>query len=129
MAECPPEVMITIRQDVLSDYAAAADVLSAQVDVLLIEHEFGIFGAVAGDFVLTMARRLSVPMVLTLHAVLSAPSVEQALVLRALGKQAAIVTVFTETARRLVSKRAWSTRVWSGSCRTVTPTCWPRPSD
>ena len=41
-------------------------------------------------------------MVVTLHTVLSAPSVEQASVLRALCKQAAIVTVFTETARRMV---------------------------
>ena len=102
MGEHPAEVMTTIRQDVLSDYAAAAAVLSARVDVVLIEHEFGIFGGVAGDFVLTLARRLSVPMVLTLHTVLSAPSVEQASVLRALCKQAAIVTVFTETARRMV---------------------------
>jgi len=41
-------------------------------------------------------------MVLTLHTVLSAPSVEQASVLRALCRQAVIVTVFTETARRMV---------------------------
>jgi len=102
MGEHPAEVMTTIRQDVLSDYAAAATVLSARVDVVLIEHEFGIFGGTAGEFVLTLARRLSVPMVLTLHTVLSAPSVEQASVLRALCKQAAIVTVFTETARRMV---------------------------
>jgi glycosyltransferase involved in cell wall biosynthesis len=43
-----------------------------------------------------------VPVVVTLHTVLSAPSVEQRAVLRALCKQAAIVTVFTETARRMV---------------------------
>ena len=98
----PPEVMTTIRQDVLSDYAAAAEELSSRVDVVLIEHEFGIFGGDAGDFVLTLARRLTVPVVVTLHTVLSAPSVEQSAVLRALCKQAAIVTVFTETARRMV---------------------------
>ena len=102
VGEHPPEVMITIRQDVLSDYAAAAEELSSRIDVVLIEHEFGIFGGDAGDFVLTLARRLTVPMVVTLHTVLSAPSVEQASVLRALCNQAAIVTVFTETARRMV---------------------------
>ncbi len=98
----PPEVMTTIRQDVLSDYAAAAEELSSRVDVVLIEHEFGIFGGDTGDFVLTLARRLAVPVVVTLHTVLSAPSVEQAAVLRNLCQQAAIVTVFTETARRMV---------------------------
>ena len=100
--EHPPEVMTTIRQDVLSDYAAAAEELSSRVDVVLIEHEFGIFGGDAGDFVLTLARKLTVPMVVTLHTVLSAPSVEQASTLRALCRQAAMVTVFTETARRMV---------------------------
>ena len=98
----PPEVLTTIGQDVLSDYTAAAEVLSSRADVVLIEHEFGIFGGGAGDYVLALARGLSVPMVLTLHTVLSAPSVEQASVLRALCRQAVIVTVFTETARRMV---------------------------
>ncbi len=94
--------MTVIRQDVLSDYAAAAEELSSRVDVVLIEHEFGIFGGDAGEFVLTLAQKLTVPMVVTLHTVLSAPSVEQASVLRALCRLAAMVTVFTETARRMV---------------------------
>jgi len=98
----PPEVMTTIRQGVLSDYAAAAEELSSRVDVVLIEHEFGIFGGDSGDFVLTLARRLTVPMVVTLHTVLSEPSAEQASTLRVLCRQAAMVTVFTETARRMV---------------------------
>ena len=100
--EHPPEVMTVIRQDVLGDYAAAADELSARVDVVLVEHEFGIFGGDAGEFVLTLAQQLTVPLVVTLHTVLSAPSVEQASVLRALCRLATMVTVFTETARRMV---------------------------
>ena len=42
------------------------------------------------------------PMVLTLHTVLSAPSVRQAETLRALCDLATLVCVFTETARRMV---------------------------
>jgi glycosyltransferase involved in cell wall biosynthesis len=103
-AERPIEVITTIRQDVASDYAAAASTLSAQVDVVLIEHEFGIFGGVAGDYVLTLVRELTVPFVVTLHTVLSAPSVQQAAVLRALCYRAAMVTVFTETARQMVTE-------------------------
>src|SRR6476659_3892792 len=55
VGEDPAEVMTVIRQDVLSDYAAAAEELSSRVDVVLVEHEFGIFGGCAGDFVLTLA--------------------------------------------------------------------------
>jgi glycosyltransferase involved in cell wall biosynthesis len=98
----PPEVVTTIRQDVMTDYAAAAADLSSWADVVLIEHEFGIFGGDAGEFVLTLARGLTVPLVVTLHTVLSEPSIEQASVLRELCQQAAMVTVFTETARRMV---------------------------
>jgi len=43
-----------------------------------------------------------VPFVVTLHTVLASPAVEQATALRALCERAALVMVFTETARRMV---------------------------
>jgi glycosyltransferase involved in cell wall biosynthesis len=99
----PPEVVATIRQDVASDYAAAASELARRdVDVVLIEHEYGIFGGDYGKFVLTLADELTVPMVVTLHTVLASPSPGKAATLRALCRRAALVTVFTETARRMV---------------------------
>ena len=46
----PPEVVATIRQDVAGDYAAAASELRRRdVDVVLIEHEYGIFGGDCGS--------------------------------------------------------------------------------
>lgn len=98
-----PEVVAAIRQDVRSDYAAAAATLSSRgTDVVLIEHEYGIFGGEAGVFVVSLAEELDQPLVVTLHTVLSAPSVRQAEALRALCRRATLVTVFTETARRMV---------------------------
>ena len=97
------EVVATIRQDVRSDYAAvAADLTARGTEVVLVEHEYGIFGGEAGEFVLSLAEELEQPMVVTLHTVLSAPSVRQAEALRALCHRATLVTVFTETARRMV---------------------------
>jgi len=97
------EVVAAIRQDVRSDYAAAAATLSSRgTDVVLIEHEYGIFGGDAGAFVVSLAEELEQPLVVTLHTVLSAPSVRQAEALRALCRRATLVTVFTETARRMV---------------------------
>ena len=99
----PPEVVATIRQDVARDYAqAAAELDRRDVDVVLIEHEYGIFGGDSGDFVLDLANELTVPFVVTLHTVLASPAVEQAAALRALCERAALVMVFTETARRMV---------------------------
>ena len=99
----PPEVVATIRQDVASDYAAAASELARRdVDVVLIEHEYGIFGGDNGKFVLNLANELTVPMVVTLHTVLASPPVGKAATLRALCRRATLVMVFTETARRMV---------------------------
>jgi glycosyltransferase involved in cell wall biosynthesis len=102
-AEQAPEVVTAIQQDERGDYAAAARVLDRRgEDAVLIQHEYGIFGGPDGEHVLSLAEQLRQPMVLTLHTVLSAPSVRQAETLRALCELATLVCVFTETARRMI---------------------------
>ena len=101
--EEPSEVVTRIHQDQRGDYAAAARVLERRGDdVVVIQHEFGIFGGDEGAYVLSLAEGLRQPMVLMLHTVLSAPSVRQAETLRALCGLATLVCVFTETARRMI---------------------------
>ena len=98
-----PDVLPLIRQDVRSDYPAVAQILDSRgTDVVLVEHEYGIFGGPDGAYLLSLVQELSQPLVLTLHTVLSRPSVSQAETLRALCRHATLVTVFTETARRMV---------------------------
>jgi glycosyltransferase involved in cell wall biosynthesis len=102
----PPEGVATIRQEVASDYCAAAEELGrANVDVVLIEHEYGIFGGNDGHFVLELANQLTVPMVVTLHTVLANPPAERARTMRALCQRAALIMVFTETARRMLGEQ------------------------
>jgi glycosyltransferase involved in cell wall biosynthesis len=97
------EVVTRIHQDQRGDYAAAARALERRGDdVVVIQHEYGIFGGPEGAHILSLAEGLRQPMVLTLHTVLSAPSVRQAETLRALCGLAALVCVFTETARRMI---------------------------
>jgi len=99
----PPEVIATIHQEVASDYATAASELNRRdVDVVLVEHEYGIFGGDSGRYVLELANELAVPLVVTLHTVLENPPPDRAEVLRALCDRAALIMVFTETARRMV---------------------------
>jgi glycosyltransferase involved in cell wall biosynthesis len=102
-AEQAPEVAVRIQQDQRGDYAAAARLLERRgVDVVMVEHEYGIFGGPDGEHVLSLARQLPQPIVLTLHTVLSLPSVGQAETLRALCGLSTLVCVFTDTARRMV---------------------------
>jgi glycosyltransferase involved in cell wall biosynthesis len=97
------EIATTIRQDVRSDYAAVGRILTSRgTDVVLLEHEYGIFGGEAGSFVLSLLADLRQPLVVTMHTVLDRPSVRQAETLRELCHRATLVTVFTETARRMV---------------------------
>jgi glycosyltransferase involved in cell wall biosynthesis len=98
-----PEVLSVIRQDAKGDYLAVPALLDGRgTDVVLVEHEYGIFGGEAGSHVLSLVRELRQPFVVTLHTVLSEPSEQQAAVLGELCHRAALVTVFTETARRMI---------------------------
>jgi glycosyltransferase involved in cell wall biosynthesis len=100
------EVVATIRHDALADYSGVAGRLAeAGVRAALIQHEYGIFGGRDGSHVLALASALTqhgIPYLVTLHTVLSQPSPGQLATLRALCTHAARVTVFTETARRMV---------------------------
>ena len=97
------EVVEVIRQDVHADYVAVPAAAAGRgTDVVLIEHEYGIFGGDAGSYVLSLVRDLEQPVVVTLHTVLSDPTDRQAEVLRELCGRASLVTVFTETARRMI---------------------------
>ncbi len=93
----------TIAQEVRGDYIRAARMLGRlDVDVVLLQHEYGIFGGRDGEYVLSFARELAQPLVVTLHTVLSDPTPHQAEVLTELCAEAELVIVMTETALRLL---------------------------
>jgi glycosyltransferase involved in cell wall biosynthesis len=102
-------VLATIAQAVRGDYVRTARMLGRlDVDVVLLQHEYGIFGGRDGEYVLSFARELAQPLVVTLHTVLSEPTPHQAEVLTELCAEAELVIVMTGTARRLL--------VASGAC-------------
>lgn len=78
----PPNVRFEIDEAEIGGYRRAAQFLNAnQVDVASLQHEYGIFGGAAGGHVLTLLRELRMPVVTTLHTVLTAPSAQQRRVL------------------------------------------------
>lgn len=95
----PARVQITIEQDDLAAYLAAADALNARgIDLLCVQHEFGIFGGPAGSYLLTLLRRVRAPIVTTLHTVLERFTVEQGAVVEELATLSARVVVMSERA-------------------------------
>ena len=105
-----PELLATVCQGMRGDYVRTARLLDrSDVDVVLLEHEFGIFGGQDGEYVLSFAQELVQPLVVTLHTVLSQPSPHQLGVLTALCSRAERVTVMTDKARRLLIELGAST--------------------
>ena len=93
----------TIAQAVRGDYVRTARMLGRlDVDVVLLQHEYGIFGGRDGEYVLSFARDLSQPLVVTLHTVLSEPTPHQSEVLTELCREAELVIVMTDTALGLL---------------------------
>ena len=72
------------------------------IDVVLLQHEYGIFGGADGEYVLSFAEELAQPLVVTLHTVLSEPTPHQLAVLSELCERAELVIVMTDTAQRLL---------------------------
>ncbi|MFN8224291.1 MAG: glycosyltransferase family 4 protein [Gaiellales bacterium] len=102
-ASYPPPVVAVVGQEVRGDYVRGAQAIDRlDVDVAIVQHEFGIFGGRDGEYVLSLVRSLSIPYVVTLHTVLATPEPHQEAVLRELCRGAAAVTVFTEASRRLL---------------------------
>ena len=78
----PDCVRYQIAEKEKTDYQFAADFINQNgYDVLSIQHEYGIFGGVAGSYILNLAREAKMPIVTTLHTVLQHPSAAQKVVL------------------------------------------------
>jgi glycosyltransferase involved in cell wall biosynthesis len=74
----PARVRFELPEGVLASYRQAADFLNfSNVDLVCLQHEYGIFGGRAGGHILELLRHLQMPLVTTLHTVLRDPTPEQ----------------------------------------------------
>ena len=99
----PAEVRFEIAEQDLPSYLRAADFLNiTDVDVVCVEHEFGIFGGPAGSHVLALLRELQMPIVTTLHTVLREPNPEQRRVMRELIRLSTRLITMTERGQQFL---------------------------
>jgi len=74
----PARVRFELSEDNLASYRQAADFLNfSNIDLVCLQHEYGIFGGRAGAHILELLRRLNMPFVTTLHTVLREPDADQ----------------------------------------------------
>jgi hypothetical protein len=78
----------------------------------VLQHEYGIFGGIAGSHILALLRKLKMPLVTTLHTVLREPDQNQRAVLEEIAQLSDRLIVMSEAAfpasLRLTSPRAWA---------------------
>jgi glycosyltransferase involved in cell wall biosynthesis len=74
----PGRVRFELADNDAAAYTRAADFLNVNaVDVISVQHEYGIFGGKGGSHLLTLLRGLRMPVVTTLHTILASPNLHQ----------------------------------------------------
>lgn len=97
------EVRFEIREQDLASYRRTADFLNiSNVDIVCIQHEFGIYGGSSGSHLLNLLRELRMPVVTTLHTLLRNPNPEQLRVMRELSQLSSRLVVMAERGREFL---------------------------
>jgi glycosyltransferase involved in cell wall biosynthesis len=101
--EYPPRVRFEIDEQELDSYRRAAEFLNINnVEVVSVQHEFGIYGGPAGGHLLSFLREVRKPVVTTLHTVLSEPNADQRAVMQQLDLLSNRFIVMAERGQRML---------------------------
>lgn len=99
----PQEVRFEIEEQDLSSYRRAADFLNiSNVDIVSVQHEFGIYGGPAGSHLLALLRELRMPIITTLHTILASPSADQLRVMQELSALSTRLVTMSERGRQML---------------------------
>src|ERR1700674_4032721 len=101
----PEVVRFEIEEQDLPSYLRAADFLNiSDVDIVCLQHEFGIFGGAAGGHILALLRELRMPVVTTLHTILREPKVDQRRVMHELVTLSTRLVVMADRGRQMLQE-------------------------
>jgi glycosyltransferase involved in cell wall biosynthesis len=99
----PEQVRLELEQEELASYEQAAEFLNFNGnDIVCLQHEYGIFGGAAGRYILTLLRKLKMPLVTTFHTVLREPDANQRIVLEEIAQLSDRLVVMSELAAQLL---------------------------
>lgn len=95
-------IMEISQHDRESYIKAVQEINKSDIELLVIEHEYGIFGGEAGEYILDFVKNLEIPFVTTLHTVLPNPKEKQREVLKELGKRSTKVVTMAKNTKPLL---------------------------
>jgi glycosyltransferase involved in cell wall biosynthesis len=100
----PERVKFEIRENFLKDYISATDFLNLnQIDTVILQHEYGIFGGKDGVHIIHMLKNLKIPTIITLHTILPKPSGEQRTIIKELAKYSQKFVVMAHKAKEILN--------------------------
>lgn len=95
----PSEVRFEVEEQNLDSYRTAADFLNINgIDLVCLQHEYGIYGGPCGSHILALLRGLRMPVVTTFHTVLKDPDSLQRKVLTEIARLSDRVIVMSQQA-------------------------------
>ncbi len=101
--EYPEQVRLELAQEDWASYERAAEFLNFNGnDLVCLQHEYGIFGGIAGSHILGLLRKLKMPLVTTLHTVLRERDPNQRAVLEEIAQLSDRLIVMSEHAACLL---------------------------
>jgi len=97
------KVIAEIEQNEYEDYLKVARQLNeSDIDLLVIEHEYGIFGGKYGDYVLDLVNNLEIPVVTTFHTILQEPNLKQRYIINTLGEKSSKVVTMAKNTKNIL---------------------------
>lgn len=110
----PSDVTMSIPdQDRMAYLTAARAIEASGAKAIWLQHEYGIFGGSAGEHILALLDRVSIPVIVTLHTILEKPSADERRVMEGLLRRASRVIVMAERGREILE------RVYGASGRSI----------
>lgn len=99
------DVTYEVVQHDRDSYARCARYLNAGgFDAVCLQHEFGIYGGDAGDYVLDLLVELKPPLIVTLHTVLESPNPDQRRVMDEISAHAAKLVVMSQRGAEMLQR-------------------------
>lgn len=97
------DVCCSLNQFDKSDYTKlCAKINNSDTDLLVIEHEYGIYGGDSGEYILDFINNLKIPFITTLHTTLSNPSKKQKYILTTLGEKGKKIIIMAKNSGKVL---------------------------
>ena len=102
----PPEVKFKINQYKIDSYIRAAQHINkSKADIVILEHEFGLYGGEYGEYIVKLIELLSKPLIITTHTIPDDPDKGYGLVLKDIINFAEkVIVMMPESIQKLIKK-------------------------